>query len=427
MELQSFNPWWRDGKVPAGLLGRKRRAFDDVIRYIDKRQIALFTGLRRVGKTTLMYQIVEELLGKGVNRYNILYFSFDEMRYDLDELIKQFEIEVLRKEISKEKVFIFLDEIQKLKDWPSKVKLLYDMNPKAKIFLTGSAQITMWKGIRESLAGRFFDFRISPLNFEEYLDFKGVKIDKKREGVFEKDLKRHMEGFLKTGGFIEALEMDDHMLRKYLKESLLERVVFVDIPQTFKLDIPELLFKIMTITAARPGFYLDYKSLGNDLKIDHRTISNYVSYLEYSLFLQKLYNYSKNLLTSEKKVKRLYLCNTAFTLALNPQTDISLVLEQYFVNTLGARFFLKTPQKEKIDIIHINDTKLLPVEVKIRGKIGKEDVKALFRFLEKNNLQKGLIITLGAETVFRKENLTVDAVPYWKHWSILEKVYGKSE
>src|SRR3989304_9313835 len=165
MELQSFNPWWRDGKVPAGLLGRKRRAFDDVIKYIDKRQIALLTGLRRVGKTTLMYQIVEELLEKGGNRYNILYFSFDEMRYDLDELIKQFEIEVLRKEISKEKVFIFLDEIQKLKDWPSKVKLLYDMNPKAKIFLTGSAQITMWKGIRESLAGRFFDFRISPLNF----------------------------------------------------------------------------------------------------------------------------------------------------------------------------------------------------------------------------------------------------------------------
>lgn len=427
MELQGFNPWWRDGKVPAGLLGRKRKVFDDVIRYIDKRQIALFTGLRRVGKTTLMYQIVEELLGKGVNRYNILYFSFDEMRYDLDELIKQFEIEVLQKEISKEKVFIFLDEIQKLKDWPSKVKLLYDMNPKVKIFLTGSAQITMWKGIRESLAGRFFDFRISPLNFEEYLEFKGVKIDKKREGVFEKDLKRHMEGFLKTGGFIEALEMDDNMLRKYLKESLLERVVFVDIPQTFKLDIPELLFKIMTITAARPGFYLDYKSLGNDLKIDHRTISNYVSYLEYSLFLQKLYNYSKNLLTSEKKVKRLYLCNTAFTLALDPQTDISLVLEQYFVNTLGARFFLKTPQKEEIDIIHTNDTKLLPVEVKIREKIGKEDVKPLFRFLEKNNLQKGLIITLGTETVFRKENLTVEAVAYWKHWSILEKVYGERE
>ena len=418
MELQDFNPWWRDGKVPAGLLGKKRRIFNDIIKYVDKRQIILFTGLRRVGKTTLMYQIMEELLEKKVSPYHILYFSFDEMRYDLNDIVKEYETQVLRGNISKNRVFIFLDEIQKLPDWTSKVKLLYDMNPGVKIFLTGSAQITMWKGIRESLAGRFFEFEVNPLDFDEYLEFKGITVDRKREGLFENDLKLHMDGYLKTGGFIEALELDDYMLRKYLKESLLERVVFVDIPQTFRLDIPELLFKILTITAARPGFYLDYKSLGNDLKIDHRTISNYVSYLEYSLFLQKLYNYSRNLLTSEKKVKRLYLCNTAFTLALNPQADLSLVMEQFFVNTLDARFFLKTPQKEEIDIIHIHDTHPMPIEVKIRKKVGKDDVKTLFRFMEKNSINKGLIITLDTETTFKKDRLTVEAMPYWKHWSI---------
>src|SRR3972149_1118665 len=86
MELQSFNPWWRDGKI------------------------------------TLMYQIIDDLLRKGVNPYNILYFSFDEMRYDLEDIIKQYETEVLREDIAKKRVFILLDEIQKLKGWPSKVK-----------------------------------------------------------------------------------------------------------------------------------------------------------------------------------------------------------------------------------------------------------------------------------------------------------------
>ena len=421
MELQNFNPWWRDGKISSEFIGRKRKIFSEVIKYMDRRQIVLFTGLRRVGKTTLMYQIIDELLGKGVNPFNILYFSFDEIRYGLENIIKQYETDVLREDISKKKVFILLDEIQKLEGWPSKVKLLYDANPKLKIFLTGSAQITMWRGTRESLAGRFFDFVIKPLDFEEYLDFKGVKIDKSREKIFEKDLKRNMSGFLKTGGFIEALDMEEHMLKKYLKESLLERVIFVDIPQTFKLDLPELLLKLLTIASSRPGFYLDYKNLSNDLNVDQRTIANYISYLEYALFLQKLYNFSRNLLTSEKKVKKLYPSNTAFTLGLNPHADLPSVLEQFFVNNLNARFFLKTPQKEEIDIIHTRDQSVLPIEIKIKEKIGRDDVNTLFKFLDRNKLQRALLITLDTETKFQKEKLIVDAVPYWKYWSIKQK------
>lgn len=422
MNLQDFNPWWKTGKISPEFSGRKRKIFGEIARYIDKRQILLFTGLRRVGKTTLMYQIIEALIEKNTNHYHILYFSFDEMRYDLEDIMKQYETDVLQNDISKKKVYIFLDEIQKLDGWASKVKLLYDSNPRLKIFLTGSAQITMWQGTRESLAGRFFDFIIKPLDFEEYLNFKEVTIDKQREKLFEKDLKRNMAMFLKTGGFIEALDMDDPVLRKYLKESLLERVIFVDIPQTFKLDLPELLMKLLTITASRPGLYLDYKNLSNDLNVDQRTIANYISYLEYALFLQKLYNYSRNLLTSEKKVKRVYPSSTAFTLGLNPQAELPSVLEQFFVNSLDAKFFLKTPQKEEIDIIYAGEKIILPIEIKIRAKVGREDVKTLYKFLERNNLKRALLITLDTETKFEKDSLLVEAIPYWKYWSIIDRV-----
>ena len=420
MDLYGFNPWWRDGKVPPDLLGRRRKVFGEVSKYFKHRQILLLTGLRRVGKTTLLYQMIDALLSKGTSPYSILYFSFDEMKYDLEDLVKQFEIEVLGTEISKKSVFLFFDEIHKLKDWVSKVKILYDMNPSAKIFLSGSAQIMMWKETRESLAGRFFDFVITPLDFDEYLEFKGVAIDRKRERIFENDLKRHMTAFLRSGGFIEALTLDEPTLRKYFKESLLQRVIFIDIPQTLKLDLPDLLEKLLMITASRPGFYLDYKNLGNDLKIDQRTISNYISYLEYALLIQKLYNYSKNLLTSEKKVKRLYLGNTAFTLALNPQVEFSLLIEQFFINSFEARFFVRTPQKEEIDMILIGEKKILPVEIKIKERVGKEDVKKIFSFLERNSLARALLITLDTDTKFKKGGLSVNAVPYWRYWSIFE-------
>lgn len=143
---------------------------------------------------------------------------------------------------------------------------------------------------------------------------------------------------------------------------------------------------------------------------------------EYSLFLSKLYNYSRNHLSNDKKIKRLYLFNTAFTLALNPQAEIPVILEQFFVNTLRAKFFLRTPQKEEIDIIHTQGKDIIPVEVKIRERIGKDDIAPIFRFLEKNNLQKGLIITLNTGTVFKKDSLTVEAVPYWRYWSIFNRL-----
>ncbi|NOY64224.1 MAG: AAA family ATPase, partial [Nitrospirae bacterium] len=220
IELEYFNPWWKSGKVPADFLGRKRRIFNEIKAYLDRRQIIIFTGLRRVGKTTLMYQVINELLGSGIPPYNILYFTFDEIRYDLSEIIRTYEAEVLKEDIKNKKIYIFLDEIQKLNDWQSKIKLLYDLNPGIKLFLSGSAQISMWRGTRESLAGRFFDFEIKTLDFDEYLEFKGVEIDRKRDRLFEREIKRHLSDFIMRGGFIEAIELNEHMLRKYIKESL---------------------------------------------------------------------------------------------------------------------------------------------------------------------------------------------------------------
>lgn len=88
------------------------------------------------------------------------------------------------------------------------------------------------------------------------------------------------------------------------------------------------------------------------------------------------------------------------------------------MNTLGTLFFLKTPQREEIDMIHTHDTHPMPVEVKIGEKVGKDDVKTLFRFMEKNNINKELIITLDTETTFKKNGLTIETIPYWKHWTI---------
>lgn len=115
--LEEFNPWWFTGKVPEDTLEEYRRGqFSEVIKRLIRRQIIAVTGLRRVGKTTLIYQAVQYLLNENIEPTNILYFSFDETIKGLDDLMNTYR-ENQRKDFRKNKVYIFLDEIQKLGNW----------------------------------------------------------------------------------------------------------------------------------------------------------------------------------------------------------------------------------------------------------------------------------------------------------------------
>jgi len=425
MDLITFNPWWKEKRVAEALIGRRRKIFDEVWGYLDLRQILVLSGLRRVGKTTLMFQLIDGLLNdKRVDSYHILYFSFDEAKSEIENILSEYQEEILKDSISKKtRVYLFFDEIQKLDNWPEKIKVVYDIYPNVKIFLSGSAAISVKKGTRESLAGRFFEFHIEPLDLDEYLEFKEVEIDKEREDVFEAEIKRHLEGFLRTGGFIEAMKFDEIQLDKYFKEGLLERVIYRDLPEAFPVGSPELLYKLIRLCAERPGMYLDYKNIANDLNYDQRTIASYFSYLEYALLISKLYNYSPNFLTSEKKMKRVYFSNTAFTMALSMGIDRSLLMEQFFVNLFRPKFFSRTPQKEEVDIVIVTeDKRVVPVEIKIKPDVKEREVRPLFKFLKRYGLNKGFVISDKTEKDFSKDDIVVKIVPYWKYWALRKEI-----
>ncbi len=410
--------------MPQSLIGRKRRAFKELHPYLDLRQILILYGLRRAGKTTLMFQIIEELLKKrGVSPLQVLYFSFDEESEDITEILKTYETEVLGERISDgREIYLFLDEIQKLGGWPDKVKVVYDLNPNVKIFLSGSAAINLSKGGKESLAGRSFEFLIEPLDFDEYLDFKEIDIDRKRETVFESEIKRSLKDFMITGGFIEALELDDIRRRKYFREGLLERVIFRDLPESFSIRSADLLYRCMNVFAAHPGMILDYRNLGNDLGYDQRTVSDYVSYLEYAMLVSKLYNYSPNRLTSEKKMRKVYTSNTAITIALSGESDFSALAEQFFANTLKAGFFWRSPQKDEVDLVLATEEGVVPIEIKMRSDIRARDAKPLFKFMTKYGINEGLIISSNLETAFKHGDIKVEVIPYWRYWTIRRKL-----
>ncbi len=424
--LNTFNPWWTSGQVPAELVGKPRTIFQELKSSLNLRQITILTGLRRVGKTTLLFQLIDALLKKGVSPYQILYFSFDENQYALNEILEFYQHHVLKKELREvDRLFIFLDEIQKLDQWPEKLKIYYDLYPNVKFILSGSARILLFRGSRESLAGRFFEYPIQPLDFYEFLKFEGKEIDFSREEIFKTAIITEFNQFLKSGGFIEAIVLNDLQRMQYFKQTILERVVFKDIPENFSVKKPALLLQLLKITAYHPGLYLDYKNIANDLKMDQRTIADYFSLLDYSLLIQKVFNFSHNKLTSEKKMKRVYLSNPAFSQALNPEIAFAVLIEQFWINHLKSTFFYRSPQKDEVDIILERERAVLPIEIKIRENISIREASSLFKFMNRFDERRGLMITLDNDGVFERDQRQVQLIPFWKYKTILQYINAR--
>lgn len=421
MNLLRFNNWWREGKVSPVLRGKPRQALQEILPYLEKRQILILKGLRRVGKTTLFYQTINHLLEeKRVSPYRIMYFSFDEEVEDFDELMQTYQREILKEDFLhiKQRCYLFFDEIQKYRRWPEKLKILYDLYPNLKICISGSAALTLLKGTKESLAGRCFEFEITPLDFPEYLEFRSIAYKEERIDIFKEEMLREFDHFLHTSGYIEMIdEKNPEIIRRYFRESILERVVYRDIPEQFTIREPALIFKILRILASQPGMLVEYKSLANDLNKDQRTITNYFEYLKWSFLVRALYFFSSNLLTSEKKRKKYYLAHPAFCSALVDEPSDELkgrLVENLFISVLKARFFYHSTTKEEVDIILPIKNTLLPIEVKYRGRIQKKDMSGLRSFMSRYKIDKGYLISYDFEKEYVSPWGKISIIPAWK-------------
>lgn len=414
--IEKHNFHWRDGFFYG--FPKKRELFGELAKELKSRQIISITGLRRTGKSTLLKQLIDHLIdSEKVGRENILSYSFDEEQPKLEEIIREYEAKT-GKDILKEKgtVYIFLDEIQKLENWQNQLKYYYDNYPNMKFFISGSASLFIKKHIRESLAGRIYEFALSPLSFREFLVFRGKEELIEKASLLQDALKSEFLAYQKRQ-FIEIVNESEEKAGQYMR-TILEKVIYQDIPKNFPIENEELLMRIMRIVAASPGMLSDYESLSNELGISRVTLSNYFFYLEESFLVKKLYNFSGNMLASERKMKKFYPAATSFFTFLNNGIEEPKLIENLIVVSAGARFFWRTPQKYEVDIVLAKDG-VMPVEVKYRNDVSAKEVKNLIRFSERFDAAKALMITkdFSEEREFELMNgrkLTINFVPAWK-------------
>ncbi|SNQ59295.1 ATP-binding protein [Candidatus Methanoperedens nitratireducens] len=404
--LLESNTWWKE---ELKLEYHEREIHKQISKYLPLPQIIALTGLRRVGKTTLMLKIVLDFIKKGFDARNIIYFSFDEFReIEIREVMKEYEA-LMEKNLREGKYLLLLDEIQKLTNWEDQVKRIYDTYGKnIKIIISGSESMFIKKKSKETLSGRIFEFKVETLSFKEFLSFKGVKYEP--VGLYEKELARLFEEYILCQGFPELVGIKDKsVIRKYVKEGIVEKVVYRDLPQLFKIKNVALLESLLGIIMEEPGQLIEISDLAKELKLSRQTLSNYLEYLEEAFLIRKLYNYSKNKRKTERKLKKYYPAILSDLIFKEDDISMSKVFEWLIASRLNTGFFWRDPYKKEVDVV-IMDKKPIPIEI----KYGKIDTTGLIAFMKKFKVTEGYIVSHEKEEQLKIEDFTINVVPAFK-------------
>jgi len=419
-DVERFNEWWFTGKIRKELAPRfKRYAFPRIIESLKERQILLLIGLRRVGKTTLLYQAIEKLL-EEVSPNRILYFSFDESTLNPKEVLEFYEKKVLMKPFEEvDRAFIFFDEIQYAKNWPSILKQFYDLYPNLKFFVSGSSSLLLSREATEKLAGRFFTLKLKPLTFYEFLELRGVKTQ--RIDLFPRRIETYFYDYLRKAGFPEIVDWENEArIVEYVKNSVIDRVILRDIPLIFKTRNIILMENIVKLILSTPGAVLNVNSLSRTWGESRITISNYLRYLENSLLIKSLSNFKPSFLSMSRKLKKYYPVTTSLIFACSKQNfekRTGAVLETYVANALDAEYYFREGKKE-IDII-LKGREILPVEVK--ETVTEEEVSKFSKLVRYIDAKKGIIISSNQ----RFKRGEVEVIPAYMTESLIreESIY----
>lgn len=381
--LKEFNPFWN---APVKIEYKDREIYGKVKKFIKEPQIVSLCGLRRVGKTTLLQKTIQDLLTENTPNA-ILYFSFDDFGdielYDILDIFKEIH--------KKEPKFLIFDEVQKLSNWAEKVKILYDTK-KYKIFVSGSESLFLRKGTRESLAGRIYEFEVKKLNFSEYLNFVGKAEIAKNPRLYEIELRMELGNYLLCGGFPELIgKQDKELVKQYIRTTIIEKIVFKDMAKIYPIEDTEQLIKILDIIVDNPGMIVDFSSLSQEIGITRQTLSKYFEYLEMAHLVVKLYNFSRNRITSEKSLKRFYPTFLSPVLTEESGERTGKLMETVCVLATDAKFFWRDKYKDEVDIVLLKDKEIIPIEIKYRNQPGSN--KGLQKFLKKYKCREAVIVT----------------------------------
>jgi predicted AAA+ superfamily ATPase len=397
--------------------------------------ISLF-GPRRSGKTYYFYHLIKNLVDGGIDKTRILYVNFEDERilpFNLDDFENVLEAYYdLYPQNKGKRVFIFLDEVQKIDGWEIAVRRINDKE-NARIFITGSSSKLLVKEIATSLRGRTISYEMLPFSFEEMLLANGISVDgdifySKRRFY----AKRVLEEYMKFGGFPEVVLEKNETTKIRILQEYLNAIFFRDLVERFSIQNKVLLKEMMRylISNVSTIFSLSgfYKLSKEKYGLTKQTIIDYADYLEDVEFAFFVSKYSRSLKEQIRNPRKSYVVDVGFRTASGFYTseDYGRVAENLVFlklkhvqmkNPLVETYYWKD-EKREVDFV-VKEGKSVKQLLQVCWDVTKKETKdreveGLLKAMEELRLKEGVVVTKDFEKVEKTKGKTITYVPLWK-------------
>ncbi len=392
----------------------------------DLPMIVSLIGVRRSGKTWMLYSIIKRLLDVGIPRQNILYLNFEDERLnlktaDLDLIIQSlFE---LYPELPPEECYFFFDEIQNVPGWEKFVRRIFDTLSKH-IFITGSNSKLLSTEIATSLRGRTITYTVYPLSFSEYLKFKGITPEF-RQPQKKALLIRHTDQFIRNGGFPETVDFTAEIRLKTL-QGYFNTMIFRDIIERYKVNEPGVLKYFIKKLFAGIGKPLSVNKIYNDLRsLGYKVSNNYLYDFEewsYNVFIGiPVPKFSFSEIKQSRSDKKAYCIDTGLLSAIEfsvTQNNGKLLENMVFMELIKAGFQLfYFREKNECDFIVKGQKQMLPVQVAwevTNDDTRTRELKGLAEACRMINTKYGIIVTFDTKETLEFDGIKVDMIPVYE-------------
>jgi len=390
-------------------------------------KIITLIGVRRSGKTSYLFELMEKILNAGVSKALILYINFEDERLDL----KAEELDLLLQAYRElypdngiEKCYFFFDEIQNIEGWDTFIRRIYDGGTR-NIFITGSNARFLSSDIATSLRGRTISYEVFPLSFREYLSFKEITIDLHSTKSIA-HINHHLSDYLRNGGFPEIIGYDDGLRNRVLQEYF-NVMIYRDLLERYQIkNIPALKFFLKRLLSSATkqisvnNIYNELKSSG--FKIGKNQLYDNLEACQNIYLALILRKHTTSLVERELGEKKVYAIDNGLLNALSYKfsDDLGKTMEQTIFLELKRRekdvFFYK--EKVECDFIVKNGfdvIEAIQVSVSLADeKTRKRELRGLLECCAAFGLKQGLIITLDSMEDFTENGVTVKVIPLYR-------------
>ena len=411
------NPHW-EGKKYTELF--HRNAFEKLLKKCETRHIQVLTGIRRCGKSSVFYLLINELM-KSINPKSILFLNMDDPMYYTvwNNPSALYAIVETAEKITAEKVqYLFLDEIQSVQGWEHYVKSVYDSRIFKKIFVTGSNSSLMYNDFSTLLSGRYFSDEIYPYSLQEILSINGIS--NKYELIKEKSkVLRILDDCIEFGCFPEIKSLNDKQMRTELLKNYFDSIVLKDCVSRYQIADIAAFKKMLLYLMSNIGTLYSYNSLGKALESNENTVKKYLNILSDCYILNDVTNFSLSQKTTIRNLHKLYSVDNGM---------VNAVSYRFFDNvaTLFENFVFNELQKQKNEeITFINnvgecdflvkngfDYQAFQVCYQLTPINQKRECAGFDKIAEQIKVNRKVILTYNQE----EQIGDIEVIPAWKYF-----------